>query len=335
MKKYVWILILIIWMLAACAPKPTEQSLLPNDDSYPNDSYPNQSYPNEDDATPQLPIGMIPAVSAAITALSETLNLPPGQITVVSAEAVEWPDGCLGVQKPGVMCTQAIVPGYKIILEANGEQYEFHTDEDGSTVLRVAEEVFGSVEELVIDQLASNLGLDESDISVVSNADIEFSDACLGVAMHNVVCAEVVTPGKVIVLEAEAVQYEYHVSNDGTRVQPATLALTWTREGGIAGFCDSLTVFLSGEVYGDQCRSQPNSSMGTFADLLSDTERDQFNAWVKELGQVDLDVSDPEGVSDRMEVKLVFYGSGNGTLGKTDQQELLLWVQNLYQKLYS
>jgi len=317
-------------MLAACAPKPPEQSLLPNDDSYPSDSY-----PNEDNSAPQLPIGMATAISAAITALSGTLNLPPGQITVVSAEAVEWPDGCLGVQKPGVMCIQAIVPGYKIILEANGEQYEFHTDEDGSVVVQVADEVFGSVEELVINQLASNLGLDESDISIISNADIEFSDACLGVAMHNVVCAEVVTPGKIIVLEADAVQYDYHVSNDGTRVQPATLALTWTREGGIAGFCDSLTVFLSGEVYGDQCRSQPNSSMGTFADLLSDTERDQFNDWVNELGQVDLDASDPEGVSDRMEVKLTFYGEGSGSLSKTDQQELLLWAQSLYQKLYS
>lgn len=335
MKKYVWILILIIWMIAACAPKPTEQSLLPNDDSYPNDSYPNQSYPNEDDSTPQLPIGMTPAVSAAVTALSETLNLPPGQITVVSAEAVEWPDGCLGVQKPGVMCIQAIVPGYKIILEANGEQYEFHTDEDGSVVVQVAEEVFGSVEELVINQLASNLGLDESDISVVSNTDIEFSDACLDVAMHNVVCAEVVTPGKIIVLEAESVQYEYHVSNDGTRVQPATLALTWTREGGIAGFCDSLTVFLSGEVYGNQCKSQPNGAMGTFANLLSADERTQFNTWVKELGQVDLNASDPEGVSDRMSVTLTFQGRGKGTLAKSDEQALFLWTQAVLQKLYS
>jgi hypothetical protein len=335
MKKYIWILILLIWMLTACAPKPTEQSLLPNDDSYPNDSYPNSSYPNGDNSAPQLPISMTPAVSAAITALSGTLNLPPGQITVVSAEAVEWTDGCLGVQKPGVLCTQAIVPGYKIILEARDEQFEFHTDEDGNTVVQVVEEVFGSIEERVVNQLASNLGLNESNISIISNSDIEFADTCLGVAMHNVICAEAVTPGKIIILEAKGVQYEYHVNNDGTLVQPATLALTWNREGGIAGFCDSLTVFLSGEVYGNQCKSQPNGTKGTFATLLSNTEREQFNSWFKELGQVDLDMSDPKGVSDRMEVKLTFYGNGSGMLSKTDQQELLLWVQTLYQKLYS
>jgi len=335
MKKYLSTYVLLILIFTACAPQPTEQGLLPNDDSYPNTSYPNTSYPNEDSSSSHSPVNLILAQQAAITVLSQSLNLPPGQITVISAEAVQWPDGCLGVQTLGVMCTQAIVPGYKIILEANGEQYEFHTNVDGSQVVQVESIVAGSVEEMVIKQWASNLELDESDIAVVSSSDVEFSDACLDVAMQDVMCAQVVTPGKIIVLEVDGVQYEYHVSEDGALVQPATLALTWTREGGIAGFCDSMTVFLSGEVYGNQCRSEPNETMGTFADLLSSKERAQFNAWVKEFGQVELDASDPAGVSDRMEVTLSFYGSGNGTLGKTDQQELLLWVQNLYQKLYS
>lgn len=338
MKKYVWILILIIWMLAACAPtpQPTEQSLLPNDDSYPNDSYPNQSYPNADNSSTQLPVDLTPAVTAAMTALSQTLKLPPGQITVISTEAVDWPDGCLGIQKVGVMCTQMIVPGYKIILEVNSEQYEFHTNKDGSEVVQVNDlAIAGSLEKMVINQLAANLGLKESDISVVSSSEIEFADVCLGVAMDTVTCAQVVTSGKIIVLESEGVQYEYHVSADGTLVQPATLALTWTREGGIAGFCDSLTVFLSGEVYGNQCKSQPNGAMGTFANLLSADERTQFNTWVKELGQVDLNASDPEGVSDRMSVTLTFQGRGKGTLAKSDEQALFLWAQAVLQKLYS
>ena len=255
---------------------------------------------------------------------------------MISTEAVEWPDGCLGVQKIGVMCTQAIVPGYKIILEANGEQYEFHTDANGSQVVQVEDTVtVGPVEEMVIGQLASNLELNESDISVVSSSDVKFADACMGVVMKDVECAQVEISGKIIILEADGVQYEYHVSNDGTQVQPATLALTWTREGGIAGFCDSMTVFLSGEVYGNQCRSAPNGAMGTFTDLLSKTEREKFNDWIKEFGKVDLDASDPKGVSDRMEVTLSFYGNGKGTLTKPDEQELLLWAQKLFQKLYS
>jgi len=335
MKKFLTSFTLLMFILVACAPKaqPTsEPALLPNDDSYPNESYPNPSYPNDG-----LDLNLTLAQQAAIMALSTNLNLPPGQIILISTEAVNWPDGCLGIKRMGVMCTQAIVPGYKIILEADGTQYEFHTDEDGSQAVQVPSVAVADVlEEMLIKQLASNLGLKESDISVVSSSDVEFADACLDVAMREVECAEVMTQGKIIVLESKGVQYEYHVSDDGTRVQPATLALVWSRTGGIAGFCDSLTVFLSGEIYGNQCRSQPNeSTMGTFASLLTQKELQQLDKWLKELGQVSVDASDPKGVSDYMEVKLEFYGQGKGTLNQTSQQEMLLWAQTVFQKLFS
>lgn len=329
MRKILIGIALLLFILSACAPQaqPTEQPLLPNDESYPNDSYPNDSYPNE---------GLTAAQQAAITALSETLNLPPGQIKLISTEAVEWPDGCLGVQRIGVMCTQAIVPGYKILLEANGGQHEVHTNEDGSSVVVVPNAANASaLEEMLIKQLAANLGLKQRAISVVSSSDVEFSDSCLGVAMPDVVCARVVTPGKIIVLESEGVQYTYHVSADGSLVQPATLALTWSRTGGIAGFCDNLTVFLSGEIYGSQCKSQPNGTMGTFASLLSREERQQFDEWIQEFGQVNVDASDPKGVSDAMEVKLEFYGSGTGSLTESDKRALINWAQTVFQKLYS
>ena len=323
MRKQLALLILTILLLVACAPQAqaTEQPAIPNDESYPNDSYPNEE--------------LTSAQQAAITALSKTLNLPPGQITLISTEAVEWPDGCLGVQRIDVMCTQAVVPGFKIMLEANGRTYEVHTNENGSSVVVVPDVVNAdALEEMVIKQLAMNLGLKEDAISVVSSSDVEFSDSCLGVAMQDVMCAQVVTPGKIIVLESEGVQYEYHVSADGSLVQPATLALTWSREGGIAGFCDHLTVFLSGEIYGSQCKSQPNGTIGTLASSLSEEERQQFDGWVKEFGAVKLDASDPKGVADGMEVKLEFYGLGQGSFTPADEQALILWAQNIFQKLY-
>jgi hypothetical protein len=159
--------------------------------------------------------------------------------------------------------------------------------------------------------LASNLGLNESDISVVSSSSVEFPDACLGVALQDAGCAQVITPGKIIMLEAGGIQFEYHVSEDGKQVQPATPALTWTRDGGIAGFCNGITVFLSGEVYASDCRSQPEVTMKTFADLLSISEKQQFFDWSGTFGQVSLDASDPEGVSDRMIVTLEFHGNGS------------------------
>jgi hypothetical protein len=190
-----------------------------------------------------------------------------------------------------------------------------------------------AVEETVVKQLAGNLGLKASDISVMSNNEIEFNDACMGVSMPDLMCAQVVTPGRVIVLKANGLQYEYHTNADGSRVQPATLALTWKREGGIAGFCDNLTVFLSGEVYGSQCKTS-DGRMGTFASLLSVTERKQFSTWTAKYGQVNVDASDPKGVADGMTVLLSLYGNGTGQPSQDDKAAIFLWVQNLYLDLY-
>ncbi len=84
-------------------------------------------------------VELTPAQKAAEQALSQKYNVPLDQIKIVSTEAVQWPDGCLGVVIPGVMCTDMIVDGYRVIMEANGQQYEFRTNLDGSTVIDAAQ----------------------------------------------------------------------------------------------------------------------------------------------------------------------------------------------------
>ena len=74
------------------------------------------------------------AALKARAALAERLQTDPDTIKLVSVEAVDWPDGCLGVQTPGVMCTMVITPGYRVILEADGKQYEYHTSASGDAV---------------------------------------------------------------------------------------------------------------------------------------------------------------------------------------------------------
>jgi hypothetical protein len=52
-------------------------------------------------------------------------------VKVVSAQAVNWPNGGLGCSKPGEMVTQAIVPGYRVEIEAAGRRYTYHVAERG------------------------------------------------------------------------------------------------------------------------------------------------------------------------------------------------------------
>lgn len=52
-------------------------------------------------------------------------------VQVVEATSRTWNDGSLGCPKPGVMYTQAIVDGYQVIVEANGQKLDYRVPVQG------------------------------------------------------------------------------------------------------------------------------------------------------------------------------------------------------------
>jgi hypothetical protein len=65
-------------------------------------------------------------VEAALADASERSGIPAEAIAVASALVVTWSDGSLGCPQPGMMYTQALVPGYLLILEVDGERVAYH-----------------------------------------------------------------------------------------------------------------------------------------------------------------------------------------------------------------
>ena len=72
--------------------------------------------------------------TAARQVLATDLKIQVAQIKTISIEERDWPDGCLGIREPNVQCTQAIVPGFRVMLEAGGGRYEVRTNATGSQV---------------------------------------------------------------------------------------------------------------------------------------------------------------------------------------------------------
>jgi len=58
-------------------------------------------------------------------------GVDPSAVAVTSATAVTWPDGSLGCPQPGQGYTQALVPGFRVVLEVDGEEMSFHASEGG------------------------------------------------------------------------------------------------------------------------------------------------------------------------------------------------------------
>ena len=48
-----------------------------------------------------------------------------GTPSIVSAESVTWSDSALGCPKPGMMYSQVITPGLKVVVEADGRTFDY------------------------------------------------------------------------------------------------------------------------------------------------------------------------------------------------------------------
>src|SRR5262249_6994360 len=150
-----------------------------------------------------------------------------------------WPDRCLGVVRMGVLCAQGVTPGFRIILEANGEQHEFHTDQTGTSLMEASANTPAPVpsgeptsqatqipvdippmQRKAIDAATGALGLPADQVQLVRIEPVQWPDACLGVTRMGVLCAQGVVDGFRIILAANGRQYEFHTNLDGTSIAP-------------------------------------------------------------------------------------------------------------------
>ena len=67
----------------------------------------------------------------ALADAAKRSGLPASALKVVSAEAVTWSDGSLGCPQPGMLYTQALVPGFHVRIRAGAEVLSYHASSRG------------------------------------------------------------------------------------------------------------------------------------------------------------------------------------------------------------
>jgi hypothetical protein len=127
----------------AVPPGPTAT---PQNLTSPQDLMPTRAAATQAQSAPGLSLVDVDPVAADLAALAQRLqaeqaNLPVRRVRVVDVQAVVWPDTSLGCPQPDQMYAQVQVPGYRIVVEAAGEQVIFHTDFDRALLCRPEDEV--------------------------------------------------------------------------------------------------------------------------------------------------------------------------------------------------
>ena len=119
-----------LWLLVGCqisgsGEKPNEATPRP----------PSTNTPAAKGPEGKIPAGSEAQIELAKQNLANRLGTSTESITVASVEEVEWPDSSLGCPEPGKMYAQIVTPGYRIMLQAGGKDYEYHTDKGKNVVL--------------------------------------------------------------------------------------------------------------------------------------------------------------------------------------------------------
>lgn len=73
-------------------------------------------------------------IEAAIDDAAHRSTTARSDIKVTSAEPVTWRDGSLGCPRPGMVYTQALVPGFRIVLQAGEQVLNYHSSSRGRPV---------------------------------------------------------------------------------------------------------------------------------------------------------------------------------------------------------
>ena len=60
-----------------------------------------------------------------IDEVSRDAGVPREQVRVMSAEAMTFPNAGLGCEQPGIAYAQVQIDGYRVLLEAGGNTYDY------------------------------------------------------------------------------------------------------------------------------------------------------------------------------------------------------------------
>ncbi|BBD64408.1 hypothetical protein NIES4072_19290 [Nostoc commune NIES-4072] len=72
--------------------------------------------------------------NAVLQAASKRLQQPISQLRIIEFQQQTWKDGCLELANADEFCTQALVPGWRVVVGINEQTLVYHTNQTGSAL---------------------------------------------------------------------------------------------------------------------------------------------------------------------------------------------------------
>lgn len=293
-------------------------------------------------------------VMVAQQVLASQVRVAPDQITVVDVEQVEWENTCLGLNIEEELCDGTKTPGYRVTLEVNGEEYGIHTDRYGQSV------ALGSAPPTSLEEPAMTwTSVDVPCQQATLGAEGVVYGLCEGAALK----AELVSQERAAEMEdfvatyapfeaetaAGTLSFQGQGDTEATGVEQRQiaewarltaveassgqqsvelgLAMLWRREGGVAGFCDDLLIYSTGQVRSYSCGGDAIEPTGE--GRLSAEELEQLYEWLDTFQQTMVEEID-DAEADAMTIQMLLVGRGMEEATDEQKQDMAAFAEEQF-----
>jgi hypothetical protein len=210
-----------------------------------------------------------PAPNTVIQSIRQAIKKQFGiaEITVVEVTEQNWPDGCLGLPKNQELCTQVVVPGWRIEVTDNLQTWFYRSDKTGK-VLRLEEPertiLPQATAKKLIKQIATETKIPAAKLRI-SAVKAKTYGGCLGIYLPRQACTKIAIRGWQAIVTSPSQTYVYHLTQNAERVIQNKTA---------SGAKSKIRV--SYETFGEISTPDPNevfrsSSSGDFTGRMSST----------------------------------------------------------------
>jgi hypothetical protein len=300
-------------------------------------------------ATATLDPATAPAVvQNVLLVLYRQFRASADQLQFLGYKYVNWPDGCLGIPMRAV-CTQAIVPGYRILVRFENQDYEYRTDLQGSRFLLASAPAHRITSPVLIwegGEVCDTLLLNEDGRAAIGPCDAPLCPLPLSGGLRRsgqwsalvarFAAFEAATPSGHIVFQgsgqespragwqraiaawAELVHKELQ---SGLSIASWSTALTWQEEiDSRPGYCRSLRVDSFGYALASETLCEGGFTQILAEGWLTTQELESFDTWY--YGNAALESAE-----------LSFGGLGPNPMSKSGIEQVKAWAGTVYTRL--
>jgi hypothetical protein len=169
-----------------------------------------------------LPTNQLPAIIADALRqnLAEREGILAQDINIINYQQQTWNNGCLELARADELCTQALVPGWRVVLSDGNSNWTYHTNDNGGSLRLAASKTSpdlpSSVKDAVLQAASQRLQIPISKFNIMAAETHTWRDGCLELAGADEFCTQALVPGWRVTVNAGEETLVYHTNETGS-----------------------------------------------------------------------------------------------------------------------